>query len=355
MILTRLAVANLRNITFIEFQPHHEVNWITGLNGAGKTALLEGIVLLARGRSFRGRKYGPLLKKGHSFFEVHAEILPGMESGPGTHLKMVQAGQQTRYIENGRPLETLDQSQNRLQVRLLADNAQQLIEGHPQIRRLFLDWNLFHVEPGYARVLTDFRRVLNQRNAWLRSGARGSAVWDEPYSRLALLVTQARARLIEQLQSTLDLTTEDKKSGLPAFKLQFRPGWPQDRPLIQVLKEHRDADLARGYSFYGPSRADFVAYHQSLGAIPSRGQTKLLVFYLQLGAQQFSEIHKISPPVWLIDDLLAELDAHAITTVLEALNACGNQLFVTAIGDHSYDPRRFGQGAVFHIKHGHGV
>jgi len=354
MILSRLCVSGIRNIDRIQIDAHRKLNWITGLNGAGKTSLLEAIFFIARGRSFRGKKHGQLIGRGRQHFEIAADLEHEDGLHPKSSISVIQTKSEMRCLENGLPLVSLKKSRNRLHVRMIADNAQHLLEGHPQIRRLFLDWNLFHVEHGYALTLSDFRRVLNQRNAWLRSGAPGPPIWDEPFCRLASSMTSARVSLVESLQESLDAAADASSQLLPRFRIKYRLGWPQDRPLSDVLHEYRMEDAARGYTFFGPSRADFSVLSEKLDALPSRGQTKLLVFHLQLGAQQFSDNRGGARPVWLLDDLSSELDARAVASILDRIGSSGCQAFITAISDRSSAPPidHVPRGTMFHVEHG---
>ena len=148
MILEHLAISGLRNINYLELCAHSSINWVTGVNGAGKTSLLEAIYLLSRGRGYRGRKHGSLLGTGKKLLEVSAVLRSPDEDGPPTRLKLTQSPDALRYYENGQAVSGIQSLRRRFYVRLIADNSQQLLEGQPGLRRLFLDWNLFHVEPG---------------------------------------------------------------------------------------------------------------------------------------------------------------------------------------------------------------
>jgi len=354
MKLSRVYASGFRNIDRIELDAERDVNWITGLNGAGKTSILEAIFLLARGRSFRGKRHGQLIGRGHQYFEIGADIAPDDEQLPQSSLKLVQSKRDFRFLENGRLLGSLGDSRNRLHVRVIADNAQHLLEGHPQIRRLFLDLNLFHVEHGYPQILSDFKRALAQRNAWLRSGGHGPPVWDEPYCHLASQINRARITLIKHLQQSLQSTASSHGILLPMYQLKYSSGWPPSKSLAQLLRDNRDADVARGYSFYGPARADFSVHDDNIDALPSRGQTKLLVFYLQLGAQIFSDSRVRVKPVWLLDDLSAELDSTAVNMIIDSISNLGCQIFVTAIGDRFQVPHinASTRSMLFHVEHG---
>ena len=135
---------------------------------------LEGIFLLSRGRTFRGSRYGKLIKSGTQLLRVRGRIRT--EGGKVT-VDYERSNKGSAMYENGKTVSRLRDMEGRFQVRVIGENAQHHLEGAPEIRRRFLDWNLFHVEPRYIDEAARFQRVCQQRNHWLRQGARGSAVW----------------------------------------------------------------------------------------------------------------------------------------------------------------------------------
>jgi DNA replication and repair protein RecF len=354
VILTQLSVSGARNIDHIELRPGRRINWIIGPNGAGKTTLLEAVFLLARGRSFRGARHGPIRGRGTEILHVAARFRLEQGATPERSIRFVQDRHDSHYLENGRRLGGVRELRDRLHVRLIADNAQQLLEGPPRIRRLFLDWNLFHVEPGYPRLLSELRRVRSQRNAWLQHGARGPAVWDAPYCRLAQEITTRRATLVDDLSDGLRQQGYLTERFGSAPQLEYRRGWPEHASLQDLLRDSLRQDQERGYTFYGPPRADFAVRFGHGSAVPSRGQTKLLVFCLQLAVQACADRRHGPPAVWLLDDLAAELDRPTVKQILDDLLDTGSQVFVTAVSegvpprDTSTDPAH----TLFHVEQG---
>jgi DNA replication and repair protein RecF len=354
VILDRLSVSGLRNIESISISPDRRINWFSGSNGAGKTSLLEAIYLIARGRSFRGKKHGPLLGRGNQRLEISATVLFGNGSKHRTVIGYRQTKESAQFFDSGRAVASAQDIRLRPQIRLIPENAQILLEGAPRLRRLFLDWNLFHVEHRYPRLLSEFRRVLTQRNAWLRSGANGPPVWDAPYCQLSCAVTSARQSLADHLERRLRATTKESNRFKGGLHLDFRRGWPIHRQLASVLTDSLEQDKSRGYTFYGPARADFHIRLDSHATLLSRGQTKLLVFHLQLGAQSFGDTENKENAIWLLDDLAAELDTSAVDEVLSALFDTQCQIFVTTLegSAHGIQSAALPSGSVFHVEQG---
>jgi len=354
VIVKHLAIEGLRNISRIELDAHPQLNWLTGANGAGKTSILEALHLLARGRSFRGRKYGPLIGTRQDRLEVSACLLyPGSIDTPSpcSSLHYTLTPYQTRLNENGQVVGRAQDLRYPLHVRVIADNAQRLFEGQPEIRRLFLDWNLFHVEPAYGRFLNEFLKVQAQRNAWLKAGGRGPRVWDSKYCQLAEEITRARYRILAGLEEALIIL--GKRVGYPdALALRLLPGWDTSQALPEILVRFFQEDLHRGYTLYGPARADFVIQLGDNHRIPSRGQTKVLVSLLQMAAQCYAVEQGKPSSIWLVDDLAAELDVIAQERVLAALCELSGQIFVTSLAPPHFPLGGQVQGLMFHVEQG---
>lgn len=353
MILDRIAVAGLRNLDHFEIRPAPSINWITGLNGAGKTSLLEAIFLLSRGRSFIGRKHGSILGTGRDLLEISAHLRSrDLQHIPASLIKFTQSRSGSCFVENGKPVSSAHPLRQGYHVRIIAGNSQHLLEGPPQLRRLFLDWNLLHVEPGYGAILADLNKVMAQRNAWLRSGAIGRPAWDNEYCRLSEAISLRRAKLVAKMDEFL--LSLSMKFGFDAkVGLQFHEGWPVAKGCLgDMLANSVREDSIRGYTFYGPSRADFVVTYSGRSYLPSRGQTKLIVFLLQLAAQKYWSIHRGPEAIWLLDDLGAELDLHAIRIILDSLERLPAQTFVSAVAGRGLRPSGYLMGPVFHVEQG---
>lgn len=353
LILERFAVSGLRNLDQFGIWPAPTINWITGLNGAGKTSFLEAILLLSRGRCSSSRKLGSLLGSGRDLLEISALLRsPVTDSSTISSLKFVQSRSGSSFSEDGRIVSSVHLLRRRLHVRMIAGNSQQLLEGSPPLRRLFLDWNLFHVEPDYGRILSDLKKATAQRNAWLRSGACGPAAWDHDYCRLAEAISRQRTKLVHWMAEFI-------RGIAPQFGLNqgvglhYHEGWPAGKgSLHDLLAGSVREDALRGYTLYGPSRGDLSVSCCDRNSSSSRGEAKLLVFLLQLAAQNFWANHQGPSTVWLLDDLEAELDRRAIQTILAALDQLSAQVFVTAIADRNQRPLGHSDGPVFHVEQG---
>lgn len=163
MFLANLYTARFRNIAAADLKLNPGINLLCGANGAGKTAVLEAVFLLGRGRSFRSTQNLQLIQHGQSDLVVRGEAVgetarhvlarqKGLSGLNQARINGENASRQSRYAEI-LPLQTL-----------LPGISDLVLDG-PGIRREFMDWGLFHVEQNYLPAAKRFRRALSQRSA----------------------------------------------------------------------------------------------------------------------------------------------------------------------------------------------
>jgi DNA replication and repair protein RecF len=251
-----LRVRNLRNLRRLDLEIGADASRIlvTGPNGAGKTTILEALYLLARGRSFRGRKAGALTTDGEGRLLVEASL----HEGDGADPAVLVFERSSRGLErrlNGLAFGNRPPREMPLRVKLVGENPQALLDGEPTLRRALLDWNLFHVEQQLGRLRMDLRRVLAQRNAALRQNGFGVSLWDLPLVELADRITRQRIAFVRSWSAHF-VPLADNFTFLRDCDLSFDRGWPKDVDLIDALGEGRATELMRGQTLAGPHRAD---------------------------------------------------------------------------------------------------
>jgi DNA replication and repair protein RecF len=335
--IERLRIGGLRNLGQVDISLGQSDSWFVGANGAGKTTLLESVYLLSRGASFRGRRHGPLTSRGQAVTRID-----GVAHVDGRLRRL------TWRSSGGKPA-----AGERLAfpVRLVGSSMHALLEGEPALRRRFVDWVLFHVEPRFASVRARFRRAAAQRNAWLRSGGRGPAIWNSEYGCALGEIAALRETLFQELRRAFR-EIAGQLDVLPGVDPVWRAGLPAKEDLMAALERHQDADVTRGFSFLSPSRADFGFVGDGVPWVGSRGQNKLAGIALQLAADAVIRRSDAEPAVWLVDDPAAELDRDTELRVLLAIRAVAGQMLVASLEQPPVLPAGSRREQVFHVKHG---
>jgi len=344
-LLWSLSVCNLRNIRscYLDFEPGLTI--VSGANGAGKTSLLESIYLLGRGRSFRGRRAGEITSEGECESFVNGYV--GVDQGDVRRWIYRRRGTTGSRTVDGIPLS--DSIGARFHVRLVGENAQTLFDSDGSLRRRFLDWNLFHVEPKFGPAWFRFRRVASQRNAWLRQGASGQAIWDAEFLAAATDIDVLRRGFCQKWVSAFgDLKNEFRFTA--GLELSYQPGWPSDEDLFDSLLQDAEVERRLGYTRKGPGRADFSVTRGARSARFSRGQAKVVVCLLQLAARAVDVSTTAGESVWLLDDLGSDLDSESFATIVRLFSDTGDQCVMTQIDAGLRDLPR--QSSLFHVEQG---
>ena len=344
--LAELRVENVRCIASAELSLHSGCNLICGGNGAGKTSLLEAIFLLGRGRSFRTRLPGPLIRHGAERMTVF-----GRGEG-GLHAMGVEfdrrGGTQARV--NGRPLGSLAELTLTLPVQVIDPEIHKLVEEGSRRRRRWLDWMVFHVEPRFGGWWMRYARALRQRNAALKSRSADPRPWEFELMQAGEQITEARRAVMGALRP--HWRAVNAALGCPEADLQYAQGWTDQCSLQDALQASRTRDERRQLTHPGPHRADVIIRISGRPAreVLSRGQQKLMAAALILAQLRLLREGSGLIPALLLDDPAAELDAEHLVTFVEEVSRLGCQMIATSL--YSDIPGFKAPDRVFHVEQG---
>lgn len=349
MIINKLKVNNLRNLAQVELEAHPSINTLYGANGAGKTSVLESISILSRGRSFRSNKIARIIGDKGSKVQVYAEIGKAVGDGAIIRLGIERDNRTWTARRNGQDLKQLSDLTKTLAVVAMEPNSHTLISGSPEVRRRYLDWGVFHVEPLYLDAWRRYARALKQRNAALRAG--NTQVLESLESVLitaGTTMTEMRTLYVKALSEHMGALMPELSPGLGGVTVEYRRGWAADS-LEEALRDQRQADLERGNTHAGPHRADLAIRvgGQMVRDSASRGEQKILATALVL-AQARRLIETGQKPVLLLDDLASEFDKHHFSATLDAGKNLGVQVWISGV--EKVDPGS--SHAMFHVEHG---
>lgn len=336
MYLVSLAVTDFRNLasTVIELDPEG-TTVITGLNGAGKTSLLEAAAYLATLQSFRGSPKEALVRRGAERAILRAETRT--EGRVLTIEAEIQDSGRTRTQVNRQAVRRRGDLHEAFRVTVFSPEEISVVRSGPADRRRFLDGTLAVVDPKAARSSEDVEKVLRQRAALLRNSGRilrtdAAAtldVWDVRLDESGTRLVEAREHLVDQLGPLVTdhyarLAGENTDIGMTYVR-----SW--HGPLLEALVACRHKDVQRGVSTVGPHRDELEL---TLGGLPSRthasqGEQRSLALALQLAAHQLATDRLGTAPVLLLDDVFSELDPQRSRALLEGLPT-GQTLLTTA-------------------------
>ena len=354
MHLTRLALTDFRSYAEVSVELGPGVTTFTGLNGAGKTNLVEAVGYLATLGSHRVATDAPLVRHGAE----RAVLRAAVTGARGSALVEVELnpGRANRVRLNRTPLPRPRDVLGVLRAVLFAPEDLALVKGDPGDRRRFLDDLLVATAPRYAGVRADYERVLRQRTALLKSAGakghlRGAAresvtatldTWDAQLARTGAPLLAGRMRLVAALRphvaAAYDAVSGDHSGTVSAiaYRASVDAVGPDDQgsvleaAMLKALAGVRASELDRGVCLVGPHRDELEL---SVGGRPARGyashgESWSLALALRLAS--FALIRQGSEdPVLILDDVFAELDAGRRER-LAAMVAGAEQVLITA-------------------------
>ncbi|MEE9355390.1 MAG: DNA replication/repair protein RecF [Methylococcaceae bacterium] len=353
MTIELLRLKNFRNFSFSELEFSPGLNIIHGSNAAGKTSLLEAIHFLARTKSFRTHKTRELIKKNSDSFTLFSKIA-GRDDLP-VPLGVGYKDNKVTVRLDSQKIHRLSQIAHVLPIQTLSGNLHQIIEQGPIFRRQFIDWSLFHVKHDYIQIWKHYRKALKQRNASLRTGSTDKELsyWENVLVVHGKALSDQRVSYLNHIQKYFINIIKSLLSEEMICTLQYKSGIPKATNHQDILIKQRSNDRLKGYTSYGPHRADIAfmgAEGTNIFPTLSRGQQKLLVISLQLAHTRYAASIIETQPHFLLDDLGAELDIEHQNKVLKEVVKTNAQTFITSLDCRCYQMAE--ETCVFHVEHG---
>ena len=358
MVIRRLEITDVRNIRQAHLTELSNFNILYGLNGSGKTSVLEAIHLLSSARSFRSHKLKPLINNSAEQCVVYGEVC-SFQPSHYSAIGVQRSRKETGVIKvDGSLVRSTSVLAEKLPLQVINSDTFLLLEGSPSVRRQFLDWGVFHVEHSFHGIWKTVQRCLKQRNTLLRHGRIIDAeldVWTDELVRASEQLDCLRKAYLERFNHVFGECLA-KLIQLEGVTLTYQRGWDKERSLADVLLANKDKEKEQGHTASGPHRADLrLRYQGHMAAdILSRGQQKLVVCALRVAQGYLLSQLTQRQCVYLIDDLPAELDQYHRRALCELLSDLDCQVFITCVDHKDLDHCGLNQDLVrlFHVEHG---
>lgn len=335
------------------FGPGPQLVW--GPNAAGKTSLLEAIVLLAWGRSHRTSTDAEVVRWGADLARVEgrvdgalievALVRPGAAGANGSGRKRIRVNGVGRRASGLADL---------CRIVIFAPEEMLLVSGPPGLRRTALDQIAGGRSPRYAADLATYSRALAQRNSLLRAIREDGAdraelrYWDAPLLDAGGAIVAERLRLLDALAEPLaaahaEIAPEEAAAGRLGLRYSTNapplPGESARDALARRLAETADKEIWNGSTLVGPHRDDvvFALGGRDLAGFASRGQQRTAILAFKLAELDLLTAFDGRPPLLLLDDVFSELDPDRRSHLVRRI-ASLPQAFVTTTTLSDLDP-----------------
>ncbi|HSF30707.1 MAG TPA: DNA replication and repair protein RecF [Candidatus Tectomicrobia bacterium] len=351
MRLMTIQARNFRNFDRLELGCGPRLNILIGDNGQGKTNLLESIYVLGQLRSFRGVGRTELTRWGADVVNLQGTVEHPARASTVT-LGMSWHSQRRVLKVQGREIQRAVDYLGHLNALVFAADSVQVIKGTPEGRRRLLDRALVSLQPSYLGLLQRHQIILKHRNRLLKEPKIDRAsldVWNAKFGEVGAEVVRARARYLRRLNHLLRSLSASKLGSPTALRLQYRPalGAAVDDPdaltnggddlaetvqcLAAGIARVEREELRARMSLIGPQRDDLSFYLEGrdLKNYGSQGEQRLAVLLVLIGMLEDLADELGTPPVVLLDDMVAELDRRRRGLLWEFLQNIRAQVFIS--------------------------
>ena len=338
------------------------LNLLIGENAAGKTSALEGCYLFAAGRSHRTAREKDLIRDGAPFAELRLRFY---DAGQGRSRQM-----QLRYLPYGRdrsrkqwlrdgiPISKLSECIGIFRAVLFCPGHLGIVGGGPGERRTFLDGAISQIDRRHIAELQNYRRLLNQRNELLgcyhtdrRQFSETIELWSRLLAESGEKVASRRAEYCVELEKEVAAILRDMSGGREKIELQYKkPATAKE--LFASLMSNHEREAKMGGTLYGPHRDDIEIRLDGKSAreFGSQGQQRSIAVAMKLAEGALSRAAYGEYPVFLLDDILSELDENRQRYLLDGIR--DRQVLLTVPSGGLSDALRQSAAACFRVEQG---
>lgn len=361
MYLENLKLINFRNYNNLSLNFHPKLNVFVGDNAQGKTNILESIYLTSAGKSFRTNKDRELIKfdKEQSYIKVegkkrYTDII--------VELKL-DINKKKQIKVNGVTLTKNAEILNHVYVVIFSPEDLKLIKEGPSERRKFIDNEISQIKPSYFYHLTQYQKVLIQRNNLLKKLNYNKKymdtldIWDEKLVELGTRLIQEREKFIKRMMPLSRLIhrkiTENKENLEVKYvsSVGFKSSLEETKESFKCkLKESLEIDLQRGNTAIGPHRDDLGVFVNGIDirSFGSQGQQRTSALSLKLAEIELIKAETSEYPILLLDDVMSELDINRQKFLITALRDV--QIFITTTEMYNLNELNVDKEYIFHVK-----
>lgn len=359
-----LSAENFRSYDFIDWKPHGGYNFIKGLNGAGKTNLIEAVYFATTGRSFRTLNERELIKRMRSESTLRIDL--SVRGKASNLLRKIKSEGGRKLIVNG-----VEQKKSPPEIIFPVSFCPEdlmMVKGSPQLRRRWIDSEAGVLSPDYYFYLSKYKRVLGQRNESLRLIREGRQpessleIWNGQLCFYGIKVIRQRvaflskaAPLIREYYSRLSMGKESL--GLK-YHCSANLGFPESEgestaKFSEALFSLKKEELYRAQTMVGPHRDDVIFDINGAEAryFASQGQQRTLVLSVKLAQLELIKEEFKDTPILILDDVFLELDARRRDMFLNCLGH-DMQLFITVVEMPPFAFDGMVDGQVFNVRDG---
>ena len=352
-----LKLKNFRNYDLLNVEFDGSTNIFYGNNAQGKTNILEAVYLSGTTKSHRGSKDRDMIRFGED--ESHIETVVeknGISYQIDMHLKK---NSPKGIAINKMPIRKASELFGI--VNLDSSRRKTSISSRTDLQRdvdLSI-WNISQLDKVYLNNLSNYNRIVNQRNRLLKELSFGGKkelsdtleIWEMQMVQYGERLIARRKEFVAQINEIIAKIHQKLTGGKESLQIIYEPS-TGDLPFEQALKRYRDRDLRMKSTTVGPHRDDigFLTGDMDIRRYGSQGQQRTAALSLKLSEIELVRLATHDTPILLLDDVLSELDKHRQNYLLDSIHDI--QTLITCTGVEDFVNHRFSINKVFHVQNG---
>lgn len=319
MRISTLEVTNFKNTNKEKISFTDGINIIYGDNAAGKTNLLEAIFLFAAGKSFRGCKDKDFIRFGQD--TAYIKICFTDKNGQQNMGMRLFKNKKKQIFRSNLQISKLSEYLGLFRAVIFTPDHLSLIKGSPFERRRFIDMAICQSFPRYVASISEYNKITAQKNALLKNIKVSNElldVYNERLSGLAAYISINRNKYIKKLQNEAMNILTEISDGNEKLAVEYNSQAGIELNSVEEIRNiylnlfnaKKEQEKAKGISLYGPHKDDLLIYINQKNArlFASQGQQRSAVLALKLAEGELSKKLTGEYPVFLLDDILSELD-----------------------------------------------
>lgn len=353
MRLDSIYFLNIRNHKQTELYFSKHINVFYGLNGAGKTSILEAISIAAISKSFQSTPENSLINFEDNLFLSRVNSIRDRGTDFSVEVKK-EAGSRkiisSSFMENMKPKDLIGS----IPIIILSPDYKEITAGSPENRRRFINTTISQISNNYLNNLYSYRRVLKQRNNLFNKLKKERYIdkselniWTEKLIDYGTKIILKRAEFISDFEQYYLNNYEKVSDKKEEVNIRYMPYGFEDidykhlnentihQRLCKLRDEKRNGELNRYTTLFGPQKDDLIL---SINNAPvkeaaSQGQHKTVLISLKLAEFDYMKQKLNETPIVLLDDIFSELDAKRTELVIQTILSNLAQAFITITED----------------------
>jgi DNA replication and repair protein RecF len=336
-IIEKLHILRFRNLDNQYLEPNTNINLFIGGNGQGKTNLIEALYYLGHSRSFKSKNIKDVVPFEKEFLQIDAVV-------DDVRVLLKKSKNKNTILFNQQKVSSNSELTHLMPTQIISPDRGFVVGGPPKLKRSYLDWGVFHVNPSILKTYKSYNKALKNTNALLtNNNTKQLDHWLDQIAKLSVEISSARADYIQKLKKTLKKTSFVPLKELikqnNKFDFLLQSGWTKDtnhldqESIYEYLIKNRGSFARIKHLNYGPHKAniDYYLNDQNEQHFSRGEQKKLSIFYWIIQVLMLVELN--IKPIVLIDDISSELDQEKIDSILGFLSKLEVQIFITDIGN----------------------